>query len=111
MSKFYCMCKLTGSVPKQAIDSQGFGPPDGQVFLAPNRFRRSEELGVVLQKPMTCVKNGVAQYVLDEPAPNSWPKTPEDSEEDYKRLLSARRHHPNVDLYRCPRCGNMICVE
>ena len=27
------------------------------------------------------------------------------------KLAKARRHYPNVDRYRCPVCGALICVE
>lgn len=120
MPKYYCMCQITGDVPQPARDSQGFGPRDNQVYLAPNRFAPYDEKDrpksddfrpVILPKPIVCLKNGVQQKVTDEPVPNTWAKTIEEAQEDIKKLKKARRHYPNVDLYGRPVCGTMMCVE
>jgi hypothetical protein len=115
--KLYCMCQITGDVPKAGIGSQGFGPIDNQVFMAPNRFGVMKENDdfrpVILARPMVCIKNGVAQMVGDGPRgiPNSWPKTKEEMEKDCENLKFVRRHYPNVDLYECPVCRSKVCVE
>lgn len=131
--KLYCMCKITGDVPSQARDTQGFGPVDNQVYLAPNRIapfseediaenkRNKDEIPwrpVVLSREMVCIKKGLRQKVALEPVPNLWAKTKEEAREDAEKLKSARRYYmesslpfPNVDLYKCPICGAVICVE
>lgn len=120
--KLYCMCTLTGQVPDRAIDSQGFGPPDNQVYLAPNRFcpttlNEDDEAPcsrpILLTKSMEMLCAGVEQRVADTPngVPNKWPRSRPEAERDMQALISTRRHHPNVDLYRCPHCGAMVCVE
>ena len=116
--KLYCMCQITGDVPPQARDTQGFGPLDNQVFLAPNRFckldKETKDLEyrpVILRRSMVCLKNGIHQYVTDNPIPNIWIRTPEEHKEDTKKLQDSRRHYPDIDLYICPVCGAMICVE
>ena len=113
--KPYCMCQITGSVPKQAIDSQGFGPLDNQVFMAPNRFGIIDEDDdfrfVILNRPMTCVKNGVRQKVADTKIPNMWTRTKEKTHSDLEKLKSARKHYPNVDFYECPVCRAQIVLE
>lgn len=116
--KLYCMCQITGDVPKAAKDTQGFGPPDNQVFMAPNRFGLFENgdsvenfRPVLLRKWMTCLKQGVCQKVTDKPVLNMWAKTKDEAQTDITKLKAAQGHHPSVDLYRCPVCGAMVCVE
>lgn len=117
--KYYCMCQITGDVPQRARDSQGFGPVDNQVFLAPNRFGLYDEKDhpekgdlrpVILMRSMECIKNGVRLKVTDEPVLNPWVGTKEEAKEDIEALKSARDHGPNVDLYRCRTCGALMCV-
>ena len=69
------------------------------------------EQGVILSRAMKCVENGVPQYATEKPVPNPWPKSVEEGNKDYEKLMAARRHHPNVDMYRCPHCGAIICAE
>ena len=116
--KLYCMCQITGSVPKQAIDSQGFGPLDNQVFMAPNRFGIIDDdddfRSVLLSRPMTCVKNGVRQKIAETEngkLPNMWIRTKEEAKIDFEKLKSTRRHYPNVDFYECPVCRAQIVLE
>lgn len=120
--KYYCMCKITGKTPAQAIDSQGFGPLDGQCFQAPNRYgsvpEGEEHRAVLLGQPMECIVMGAIQAVcLDDegavvrPPRNNWSRTKEESAEDLDRLIQTKRHYPNVDIYRCPNCGAEIVVE
>lgn len=120
MPKYYCMCQITGDVPRQARDSQGFGPSDNQVFLAVNRFGRYDEKDhpengdirpVILRRPMECLKNGVRQKLTNKPVPNNWPKTIEEAQKDIEAISNAREHFRAVDLYKCPVCGAMMCVE
>ena len=121
MSKLYCMCQITGDVPELAMDNQGFGPIDGQCFMAMNRFapiisedfEDAEDLHrpVVLRRPMQCIQNGVHQKVTEEAVPNLWAKTKGEADVDILKLAKARRHCPNVDMYRCSVCGAVICVE
>ena len=114
--KYYCMCQITGDVPAAAIDSGGFGPLDNQVYMAPNRFlpyeKKSDFRPVYLRRAMECIKNGINQKIVcSREVPNSWVRTKEEMEEDLKRLMDSRSHGTNVDMYRCPVCGAMICVE
>jgi len=112
----FCMCKITGRVPTQAIDSQGFGPRDGQCYGAPNRygpFSEEDDFRMVfLGTPMEVVKNGAPQAVchgddgsVGRPPRNMWAKTKEEAEEDDRLLQQNHKHYPNVDVYRCPNCG------
>jgi hypothetical protein len=114
------MCQITGKVPDPGIDSQGFGPPDNQVFMAPNRYGPIRESGdyqrsIHLVRPMHVVRNGVRQYVPpnseDKTPSNNWPRTKEEADADTKQLVEARRHYPNVDLHKCPVCGAEVAVE
>jgi len=116
--KFYCMCQITGDVPRAGRDSQGFGPLENQVFMAPNRYGLLKPLQnfrpVLLGRSMTCVKNGVEQEVVLsqlKPPPNLWAKTKEEAQKDFEILKSTKRHYPNVDLYRCSVCGAEVVVE
>ena len=121
MPNLYCMCQITGDVPEIARDSQGFGPVDNQCFLAANRFAplRPEDFAaegelrrsVVLRQPMQCIQKGVHQKVTDEAVPNLWAKTKGEADADILKLAKALRHYPNVNMYRCPVCGAVICVE
>lgn len=86
--------------------------------MAPNRFGLFEDRDsaedfrpVLLQKWMTRLKNEVRQKVTDKPVPNMWAKTKDEAQTDMAKLKAAREHHPSVDLYRCPICGAMVCVE
>jgi hypothetical protein len=115
--KIYCMCQITGSVPTQAIDSQGFGPIDNQVFLAPNRFGFIDQVEgdpkarpVILSRPMEFVQK-VEQRVSKEPVANHWPKTKEEGAADIERIRKSQRLFPDVDLFRCPVCGAMVVVS
>lgn len=119
--KLYCLCQITGDVPAQARDSQGFGPPDGQCFMAPNRMAPAEEVDgeihrpFMLKTPMTVAKTGVPQVVRnnssDPVPPNAWPKTKEEMTEDLAALQDSRRHFPNVDMLCCPLCGATVALE
>lgn len=121
--KLYCMCQITGDVPRPAKDSQGCGPLENQAFMAPNRYGllkpKQDFRPVLLGKPMTCIRNGVEQEIaidpktesLQKPPPNLWAKTKEETQKDFEILKSTKRHYPNVDLYRCPVCGAEIVVE
>lgn len=116
--KLYCMCQITGDVPRPGRDSQGFGPIDNQVFMASSRYGHIKHLQdfrpVLLGRPMTCIKNGVEQEIAlnqPKPPPNLWAKTKEEAQKDFEILKSTKRHYPNVDLYRCPVCGGEIVIE
>lgn len=119
MSRLYCMCEITGDPPRVAVDSQGFGPLDNQVFMAPNRygvFTEDDKIDfrpVLLGRSMEPVKIGVEQRASNtgKVPSNPWPRTKEEMEKDRKALSDVRRHYPNVDLYRCPNCGAMIVLE
>jgi len=130
--KMYCMCEISKNHPNRAGDSAGFGPPDNQYFMAPNRFGViPNEHGevkayakdahgdivrpVLLQKPMVLVQMGVPQEVTkDRVPPNAWNHLAgrEELREAEQRLFQeARQHFPNVDVYRCPNCGAIIVLE
>lgn len=121
--KLYCMCQITGDVPRAGRDSQGFGPIDSQIFMASNRYGHIKDnqdfRPVLLGKPMTCIKNGIEQEItvdpetgsVRKPPPNLWAKTKEEAQKDFEILKSTKRHHPNVDLYRCPICGAEVVIE
>jgi len=114
--KIYCMCQITGSVLRPAVDSQGFGPIDNQVFMAPNRYgilvnESDEYRSVILSRAMVCLKNGVLQMVASEKIPNKWIKDREEARREFKILKQARRHYPDVDLYECPVCRSQMVVE
>ena len=116
--KLYCMCQITGDVPRAAKDSQGCGPIDNQVFMASSRYGCMKDnqdfRPILLGRPMTCIKNGVEQEIVLsqlKPPPNLWAKTKEEAQKDFEILKSTKRHYPNVDLYRCSVCGAEIVVE
>jgi len=114
--KLYCLCQITGDVPKQARDSQGFGPADNPVFGAPNRVGpinspKEKYRPVILNVPMRVIQMGVSQKITDHPVPNMWVKTREEAVKDHNDLKKARRHNPNVDILECPVCHARVCIE
>lgn len=93
----YCMCEVKN------------GKPDGQAFMAPNRYCALESTRggkttvldfppIALYVPMRCIKTGAQQVLLDDgKRPNDW-QSPE-------RPADWRNHYPNVDVFECPICG------
>ena len=134
--KFYCLCQITGDVPDRAHDSQGFGPPDNQMYGAPNRFGVTKDADgddkeyatdmhgqpvrpVLLARPMEQIQTGVPQEVPlhgGKPPANQWFHTDKENGQRYitqeqQLLKEARQHHPAVDILKCPVCGAMIARE
>ena len=114
--KLYCLCQITGDVPKGARDSQGFGPADNQVFGAPNRvgpITSSDEKyrPVMLTVPMRVVQMGVHQKVTERVIPNVWIKNRHEAVKEHNTLKRAMRHYPNVDVLECPVCHARVCIE
>ena len=108
MPKLFCMCGSQGGRSPIAYD--------GQVYGAPNRWRRYKGmLSVMLSKPMKVFKTGMEQYLpficSSQDLRNRWPETDEAVKEDIKNAQFARRHYPDVDVYECPNCHSKICVE
>jgi hypothetical protein len=95
----YCLCEAKND------------KPDGQHFMAPNRYCSSESdrggkvdsLDVpplALYVPMICIKTGANQVLLDSGKnPNDWTQ---------ERPRDWRNHYPNVDLFECPNCGARV---
>jgi hypothetical protein len=76
---------------------------DEAILYVPDNWR--------CRKWMTCLKQGVCQKMTDKPVPNMWAKTKDEAQTDITKLKAAQEHHPSVDLYRCPVCGAIVCVE
>ena len=123
--KLYCMCQITGDVPSQARDTQGFGPADNQVFGAPNRFLpmfdKEEDVDVhgepvrpvYIRVPMKVSLVGVPQKVLESNRTlnNIWLKTKDETQKEREVMKRSHKHYPNIDILTCPVCGARICLE
>lgn len=118
--KMYCMCEITGSIPSHSRDSQGFGPLDKQVYLAPNRFGPisddwldiPDSRPVFLQTSMELIISDMQQRIPNSGPipPNQWHRTKAGADKDFKTLLDSHRCLPHVDLYECPRCRAKVVV-
>lgn len=114
--RIYCLCQITGDIPKQARDPQGFGPIDNQVFGAPNRLGPVESPDekyrpVILKKPMRIVQKGVPQRKTIRGVHNRWVKNREEAHKFRKTFKEAKRCYPDVFIFECPVCHARVCVE
>lgn len=114
--KLYCLCQITGNVPEQARDSQGFGPADNQVFGAPNRVGpitnpAEKYRPVMLAVPMQVIQKGVYQKLTERVMPNMWTKNRHEAVKEHNAFKKAQRHYPDVDILECPVCHARVCIE